>query len=380
LEQENSEAPNVIAARLLACSLSFAATAIALSCRESAAATIDWFSTLPAAKQADVLWNETHESAPLGENGVVGSWDGTGKPWSSGTTSYEVVASPAHSGIRAVASTIDTSQEQSGVRWAIRDVPGPDKLPDAAYYSAWVYFPEVFDSEWYMLMQWKIENSFEGSDPVKSVNIQRQNDGKLHLALYDFVGTDGTYNSAGAGMRAIAPLVLPTREWVHLEAFYKWDTGISGSIIVWQNGVEVLRQANTRTQFPYNFGTLPRQWSVNAYGDKLNPNPHTMLLDDAAIAKSRLGAATGSSSLPGDFNLDGRVDAADYSLWRAGLGSTYTTADYALWKTHFGQTAGAAALAAAGIPEPPACSLAALAALGLLAHLSRRPLGPAILR
>ncbi|MEX2091914.1 MAG: heparin lyase I family protein [Pirellulales bacterium] len=363
----NSEAAHVNVARLIAYSISLAG--IALTCGEAAAATIDWFSTLPAAKQADVLWKETHESAPLGKNGTVGSWDGTGKPWSSGTTSYEVVASPAHSGIRAVASTIDTSQTQSGVRWAIRDVPGPDKLPDAAYYSAWVYFPEVFDSEWYMLMQWKTESSLDGSDPVKSVNIERENDGKLHLALYDFVGTDGTYNGAGAGMRAISPLVFPSREWVHLEAFYKWDTGPNGSITVWQNGVEVLSQANTRTQYPYNYGTLPRQWSVNAYGDKLNPNPHTMLLDDAAISTTRLGAATGNSSLPGDFNLNGRVDAADYTVWRAGLGSTYTAADYTIWKTHFGQTAGSAALAAPGIPEPSSVLLAATALIATISCL-----------
>ena len=43
------------------------------------------------------------------------------------------------------------------------------------------------------------------------------------------------------------------------------------------------------------------------------------------------------SNLPGDFNLDGAVDAADYILWRKTDG---TPAGYNAWRTHFGQPAG----------------------------------------
>src|SRR5262249_15044183 len=44
------------------------------------------------------------------------------------------------------------------------------------------------------------------------------------------------------------------------------------------------------------------------------------------------------SVLPGDFNYDGTVDAADYVVWRKGLGTTYTQSDYDTWRSHFGQT------------------------------------------
>ena len=44
--------------------------------------------------------------------------------------------------------------------------------------------------------------------------------------------------------------------------------------------------------------------------------------------------------LPGDFNNDGTVDAADYVVWRNGLGTTFTPSDYNIWRNHFGQTAG----------------------------------------
>ena len=40
----------------------------------------------------------------------------------------------------------------------------------------------------------------------------------------------------------------------------------------------------------------------------------------------------------GDYNRDGTVDAADYVVWRSGLGTTYTQADYDVWRANFGQT------------------------------------------
>jgi hypothetical protein len=91
----------------------------------------------------------------------------------------------------------------------------------------------------------------------------------------------------------------------------------------------------------------------------------------------------------GDYNLNGVVDAADYTVWRDTLGSTIDmrangdnsgasadvidAADYEMWKAHFGETAetslGAmrAACADAAIPEPASLVLAVIAATWLLA-------------
>jgi len=78
--------------------------------------------------------------------------------------------------------------------------------------------------------------------------------------------------------------------------------------------------------------------------------------------------------LPGDFNGDNVVNAADYTVWRNGLGSTYTLDDYDDWKTHFGETLpGGGSAAAASVPEP-ATWLLCLG--GLLAGVvSRRRVG-----
>jgi PEP-CTERM motif len=68
--------------------------------------------------------------------------------------------------------------------------------------------------------------------------------------------------------------------------------------------------------------------------------------------------------ISGDFNQNGTVDAADYIVWRDGLGTTYTQDDYKLWRAHFGQSAGSASIASAAIPEPSTLALLMLAIVG----------------
>ncbi len=66
--------------------------------------------------------------------------------------------------------------------------------------------------------------------------------------------------------------------------------------------------------------------------------------------RSHLGQTTSS----GDFNGDGTVDAADYVLWRKGLGTKFAPTDYGTWRAHFGQSAGSGTgvSANAAVPEP----------------------------
>ncbi len=76
-----------------------------------------------------------------------------------------------------------------------------------------------------------------------------------------------------------------------------------------------------------------------------------------------------SAGVAGDYNNNGIVDAADYTLYRDTLGQsvtlpndstpgTVTTADYTVWKNNFGLIAGAAVAAAASVPEASSLVLA----------------------
>ena len=59
---------------------------------------------------------------------------------------------------------------------------------------------------------------------------------------------------------------------------------------------------------------------------------------------------------PGDFNGDGKANAADYAVWRHSNGSV---ADYNLWRAHFGQSlpGSGSSIESAAVPEPSSLAL-----------------------
>lgn len=83
--------------------------------------------------------------------------------------------------------------------------------------------------------------------------------------------------------------------------------------------------------------------------------------------------AENAVTLPGDYNGNGTVDAADYVVWRNGDSPDDTQAGYNLWKANFGKTAGNSA-ALTTIPEPSTLliTIAVLAALSACRRNNQR--------
>jgi hypothetical protein len=91
------------------------------------------------------------------------------------------------------------------------------------------------------------------------------------------------------------------------------------------------------------------------------------------------------AAVPGDYNENSMVDAADYVVWRNNIGQFFGLAnensaaategfvdseDYDYWRSRFGTTGGNGAGVAAAVPEPTSALLAAL--VGLVAAIPTR--------
>jgi hypothetical protein len=117
-----------------------------------------------------------------------------------------------------------------------------------------------------------------------------------------------------------------------------------------------------------SLGIAPYYWDNGHTGTNgsgiFNRNTATVFDQDS------VSALTGPVQ-QGDFNGDGTVDAADYTVWRNGLGSIYTIDDYADWKTYFGTAQPGGGSINAAVPEP-ATSMLLLASMFAAMNVRRR--------
>lgn len=199
-------------------------------------------------------------------------------------------------------------------------------------------------------------------------------------------------NQNGNGQRASVDdwhVVMPPRVWTHLTAAFDFDFG---TIDLYKNGLP-LESSETDTDSWNVNDNVNRTSNTNAGGIKIGGsypdnsaerNPFNGRVDELMFFNKTLTADDVAaqfelvSNIPGDFNGDGAVDAADYSVWRDGLGAVYTENDYAVWKSHFGDTllsrAGSKALNTGSSPEPTVLVLLS-GTVALWGLVRRRPKG-----
>ena len=201
-------------------------------------------------------------------------------------------------------------------------------------------------------------------------------------------------NQVASGQRASLDdwqVVMPPGIWTHLTATFDFD---HGTIDLYKNGLPLASSPANTSAWNVNNNTN-RTSNSNAGGIKIGGsypdnsqefNPFNGRIDELMFFKKTLTASEVAaqfaliSNIPGDFNLDGAVDAADYTLWRDRFGSLDSLPndptpgvqqdDYDRWKANFGrnspQGAGALADRPPVVPEPASCLLV-VAALVLIA-------------
>lgn len=93
------------------------------------------------------------------------------------------------------------------------------------------------------------------------------------------------------------------------------------------------------------------------------------------------------AGVPGDYNQNGTVDAADYAVWRNRLGQNFqlpnevsgvtpgqvTSHDYTEWKKRFGNTSGSGSTSPSAVPEPTTFALIILSVATGACFTRRRP-------
>jgi glucose/arabinose dehydrogenase len=133
--------------------------------------------------------------------------------------------------------------------------------------------------------------------------------------------------------------------------------------------------------------SLGHMYNPAVFGQGVEP-PENELQLQFALQDDDLRTGTVTYVTPGpmdgDYNQNGVVDAADYTVWRDALGTSLATADgdgdgvvdrddYVIWQWTFGNVAGdVSASVAAVVPEPTSGSMIAVVCVGLLVSRRRR--------
>jgi hypothetical protein len=202
--------------------------------------------------------------------------------------------------------------------------------------------------------------------------VNRQNGGIGALGMV--ISPDGTFTNA---RDIVDDVVLPLDEWLHVVGTFE----PSQFMRLYVNG-QLVHQvtSNIPSQIFSNTADLwiGRQFSASS-------DFHLDgLIDEAAVYNRALSASEilehylAATTLSGDFNSDGVVNAADYVVWRDKLNflgnvpgdltpGVVTAADYESWRDNFGASAfGEIQAGQTTVPEPFCGTLAIVALLSTL--------------
>lgn len=191
---------------------------------------------------------------------------------------------------------------------------------------------------------------------------------RIGMLGLDAATSEVLYADQAVGLIPVPGVTAPLNSWNSFKIVIDFSTDLYYGYV---NGSQIIA---TSLEFPAaNEFTDADIAAISAAGD--------------AVSRARTGTAYFDnylvrSGIRGDYNSDGVVDAADYTLWRDQQNTTgllrsadgdfdgvVNGADYAVWATHYGAPQ-SLSNTAVSIPEPAAAALALLAAASVI---RRRP-------
>lgn len=190
------------------------------------------------------------------------------------------------------------------------------------------------------------------------------------------ISVTGNWNNSGIEINLeIANLAASTVPGVGFDRLNISGTAASG--VFTHGGSIVIDVSHMVVSSPREIKMIGWRTSAGSFGNTIvsfiggSPLQYNFL-SDGLYVMAKAGVA-------GDFNSNGKVDAADYTVYRnsiglmslnnrgAGITGPVGPADYAFWKSHFGEGMGSGATAGAAIPEPISlCQVLGLVAIGLV--------------
>jgi hypothetical protein len=199
----------------------------------------------------------------------------------------------------------------------------------------------------------------------------------------------GFYN---AGLRTSSD--VPLGEWLHIVWTREGGNSSAGGTTLYVNGeiVSLEQDPNLNPGFLTAAGINVNStvFRINRAADFLGTRHFTGTMDEIALYDRVLSAAevrdhacaiVGLCGIPGDFNEDGTVDAADYVVWRKHAGTTTPLPNdphggmigsnqFNTWRANFGNIFGSgSSLADSAVPEPSSAVLLVIGLAGFFIRL-----------
>jgi hypothetical protein len=171
----------------------------------------------------------------------------------------------------------------------------------------------------------------DSDDPLVTLTLNKNGVGGLRL----WSGTASNFTVA-------RNFTYATNTWMHADILITTSLGNTGSVMASINDDAFSGLSNLPVFRPDATDYRPKWGFYRAINTGMFVG--TNWIEDRNV--------TAGPVLPGDFNQNGVVDAADYVVCRNGLGTAYTQADFNTWRTHFGQTAGSRSLSGTNVAEP----------------------------
>ena len=257
------------------------------------------------AASGKILWSADMETGDMTQWFAPAKTAGGGKNgggiFNSGFSDAVASQDYAHSGKWSAKLTIKTpgpGGHASGTRlFRWKESDDPAYFDSGLYYGCWFYFPQQLrvtgpaNRQFFNLIQFKSKRGEgpEDAAPTLYIDVHNRPNGNMYSTLYwwNQLKIEGPHRGQFGGKRFEQTSAdLPVGRWVHIEIFLKQGgEDFAGRITVWQDGVQILDEDQTKTRIPGG----DNQWAVNLYSDSLSPSPATMYIDDCTISTYRIG-------------------------------------------------------------------------------------------